>query len=489
MTREPAIMDHWKPALLSLAIQLMLTVSGSQAVAQKTAEQVNIESNKQLLVDDFIIEQMTNVTRELGQVTKENGGKPIFTDGRFYGTVLYDQQRFKLWYRKHGKEGYGLAESTDGFNFTKKANLTGINFAGDFTLSVETDPHEKDPGHRYKGAYDAPGMAAGIAYSADGIRWQLYNNGKPVTHRAADTYNQIFWDSLARTYRLSTRTDYGTPGGDGEVRGTRSMTNADLRSDPKNWRLTRQWIFDREGKDEHKRRQVYAKTFWIYESVYFLILSVYEYPGDVSEGTTTDNVTRHERDVMNYYIATSRDGSSWDLGWVYKGQPLVPRGPASAFDKDLILPASSIITHKGKHWIYYGGANERHGTPEVVFKRDHAIGLATLRLDGFIALKAAHKPGTMITKPLTFKGNRLAVNFASAATGGLAVEIQDQAGNPIPGFSLADCKEIIGDQLEHQVQWKGADISKLAGQTIRLRFVMKSTNLYSFQFQQQKERP
>ena len=65
---------------------------------------------------------------------------------------------------------------------------------------------------------------------------------------------------------------------------------------------------------------------------------------------------------MNYYIATSRDGSSWDLGWVYKGQPLVPRGPAGSFDKDLILPASSIITPAGKHWIYYGGANERHGT-------------------------------------------------------------------------------------------------------------------------------
>ncbi|MCP4812571.1 MAG: hypothetical protein GY888_08695, partial [Planctomycetaceae bacterium] len=224
------------------------------------AEPLSIGTNKQLLVDDFVIDQMTEITRELGQVTKANNGKPVFTDGRFYGTVLHDEQRFKLWYREHGKTGYGLAESRDGIHFKKQAKLTGFNFAGDYTLSVEIDPHEKAPAHRYKGAYDAPGMAAGIAHSADGIRWHPYNNGKPITHRAADTYNQVFWDPLIHKYRLSTRTDFGTPGGDGEVRGTRSMTNADLRSDPKNWKMTREWIFDREGKDEHKRRQVYAKT-------------------------------------------------------------------------------------------------------------------------------------------------------------------------------------------------------------------------------------
>ena len=454
------------------------------------AEPLSIGTNKQLLVDDFVIDQMTGITRELGQVTKANNGKPVFTDGRFYGTVLHDEQRFKLWYREHGKTGYGLAESRDGIHFKKQAKLTGINFAGDYTLSVEIDPHEKDPAHRYKGAYDAPGMAAGIAHSADGIRWHPYNNGKPITHRAADTYNQVFWDPLIHKYRLSTRTDFGTPGGDGEVRGTRSMTNADLRSDPKNWEMTREWIFDREGKDEHQRRQVYAKTYWIYESVYFLILSVYDYPGDVSEGTVTDKQTRHQRDVMNYYIATSRDGHSWDLQWVYAGQPLVPRGPAGAFDKDLILPASSIITHQGKHWIYYGGANERHGTPEVVFQRDHAIGLATLRLDGFVRLRAGNQPGTIVTKPFVARGNRLAVNFAGKTKGSLRVEIQDQQGKPLPGFSLSDSKEIIGDNVAHPVQWKqGLDTSKLNGKTIRLRFIMKNANLYSFQFQQKKERP
>ncbi len=446
------------------------------------AEPLSIGTNKQLLVDDFVIDQMTEITRELGQVTKANNGKPVFTDGRFYGTVLHDEQRFKLWYREHGKTGYGLAESRDGIHFKKQAKLTGINFAGDYTLSVEIDPHEKDPAHRYKGAYDAPGMAAGIAHSADGIRWHPYNNGKPITHRAADTYNQVFWDPLIHKYRLSTRTDFGTPGGDGEVRGTRSMTNANLRSDPKNWKMTREWIFDREGKDEHKRRQVYAKTYWIYESVYFLILSVYEYPGDVSEGTKTDHVTRHQRDVMNYYIATSRDGISWDLNWVYNGQPLVPRGPAKAFDKDLIMPASTIITHQGKHWIYYGGANERHGTPEVVFQRDHAIGLATLRRDGFVALRAGNQPGIVITKPFKLIGDRLSVNV-DAGMGEIRVEVLDVHGQPIPGYTGNNAPRASGvNDLTWQPRWKSvSNLAALRNQVIRLKFTLQNARLYAFQ--------
>ena len=47
-------------------------------------------------------------------------------------------------------------------------------------------------------------------------------------------------------------------------------------------KLVREWTFDREGKTESLRRQIYAVTCWIHEGIYFALLSVYEYPGDVS---------------------------------------------------------------------------------------------------------------------------------------------------------------------------------------------------------------
>jgi hypothetical protein len=231
---------------------------------------VPVGLDKQLFVDDWIVAEKSGVTRKLGRVTKANGGRPIFTDGWFYGTVLHDEGRFKLWYRKPGSQGFGYAESADGLAFTKRADVTGINFAGDYTLAVEIDPHATDAGRRFLAGYDAPGMAAGIATSADGRSWTPLNNGQPVTHRAADTYNQVLWDPLAKTYRLFTRTDFGTAGGATELRGTRSMTNADLHAAPKNWRLTREWIFDRDrdrdGPAEARRRQIYATTCWIFGS-------------------------------------------------------------------------------------------------------------------------------------------------------------------------------------------------------------------------------
>ena len=33
--------------------------------------------------------------------------------------------------------------------------------------------------------------------------------------------------------------------------------------------------------------------------------------------------------------------------------------------------------------------------------------------------------------------------------------MQDPKGQPIPGFTLDECPEIIGDQIERTVAWKG----------------------------------
>jgi hypothetical protein len=73
--------------------------------------------------------------------------------------------------------------------------------------------------------------------------------------------------------------------------------------------------------------------------------------------------------------------------------------------------------------------------------------------------------------------------MATSAAGGILVEIQSPDGQPIKGFALQDCQEIIGDRIEHTVAWKsGVDLSQLADQPIRLRFQLKDADLYSFQF-------
>jgi hypothetical protein len=77
----------------------------------------------------------------------------------------------------------------------------------------------------------------------------------------------------------------------------------------------------------------------------------------------------------------------------------------------------------------------------------------------------------------------LTINFSTSAAGGLRVELQTGEGKPIDGFTLDDCPEIIGDQIDHMVSWKsGSDIGKFSGQPVRLRFELKDADLYSLQF-------
>lgn len=106
-----------------------------------------------------------------------------------------------------------------------------------------------------------------------------------------------------------------------------------------------------------------------------------------------------------------------------------------------------------------------------------------LRIDGFVSLRASARGGELLTRPLVFDGGNLAINASTSGAGSIQVEIQDAAGQPLPGYALADCPRIFGDDLELVVRWKqGGDVRPLSGKTVRLRFVLSDADLYAFQF-------
>ncbi|HQH66814.1 MAG TPA: hypothetical protein PK166_00375 [Candidatus Hydrogenedentes bacterium] len=78
---------------------------------------------------------------------------------------------------------------------------------------------------------------------------------------------------------------------------------------------------------------------------------------------------------------------------------------------------------------------------------------------------------------------KLLINYATSAGGSIWCEIQDASGNPIPGFTLADCDEIYGDHIERVVTWGGkAELSALVGTPIRLHVKMSDADLYAIRF-------
>lgn len=79
----------------------------------------------------------------------------------------------------------------------------------------------------------------------------------------------------------------------------------------------------------------------------------------------------------------------------------------------------------------------------------------------------------------------LLLNAATSAAGSIRCEIRDGAGVAIPGFTLADCRPLYGDDIELPVTWKnGADAKALAGQTVTLHFELKDADLFAYRFGQ-----
>ena len=108
----------------------------------------------------------------------------------------------------------------------------------------------------------------------------------------------------------------------------------------------------------------------------------------------------------------------------------------------------------------------------------------TLRLDGFVSVNAPLAGGEFITKPITFSGGKLEINYSTSAAGQMRVELQDAGGKPLPGFALEDCEPIWGDHIARIVKWKGGnDVGAHAGKAVRLRFEMSDADLFSIRFQ------
>ncbi len=465
-----------------------------------------------MLADDYIISERGDATRELGKVNKVNDGKPIFDDSWWPGSVLHDGGRFRMWYLPR-KQGFRLAdegkwvgayaESDDGLNWTRKGLVEGLP-----TLysPVYVDPHETDPAHRYKTAQRLnPKPPAThpiplvLGYSAGGLNWKLYNDGRPVTGPSGDFTNQVLWDEKANLYRLFQR-DIDAVGGNS--RGGRMLINPDIKSDPTNWTAVHSWKLNRLGRDDYSRRQIYHMNDWLYEGVHFGLLAVYEWIGDLSEGPYTFE-KRHERDIVNFYIAPSRDAAEWDFDWVYLEKPMITRGPSGSYDQDAVYPCPTVVTYKDKHWFYYSGGRERHNSFAHFYEKgrkerypgaieehskkvaeQYGTSLATLRLDGMVCLAAKGEPCTVITKPFRLDGNRVAVNV-DARNGSFRMEVLDppHLGVPIPGFSHTETVHYRDiDDLRLNPRWKEhVNLAKLKGRIVRLKFYLENAKLYSFQ--------
>ena len=112
-------------------------------------------------------------------------------------------------------------------------------------------------------------------------------------------------------------------------------------------------------------------------------------------------------------------------------------------------------------------------------RRNGAIGLATLRKEGFISQHGPKTGGVVCTRAIRWPGGALLVN-ADAHAGEMKVRVSDELRKPVKGFNYDDMPAFNGDSVAHEVKWNGKSLDELKGKVIRLEFQLKDADLYTF---------
>ena len=451
-------------------------------------------SRLELFVDDWLIEQMSGaslkmhapVPREIALELNRDWEGPLSYDP----VVMKDGDRFRLWYRAAGlvwEDRYlntGYAESDDGVDWhrptlgiqevdgsTQNNLVISGTWAKALCVFKDGNPNVPDS-ERYKatglarvggrGRMPADKRATIRAFtSPDGLHWRVLeedpilvapDDGWPMF----DSHNISFWDTIQQQYVIYAR-GWIDPG----VRLIRRSVSPDFR----HWsELT--FIDMGDAPTEHLYKNSCTQYFRA-PHIYLMFPKRFVPERKFHASWGDDGLSES-------VFMTSRDGVHWDRRFM----EAFLRPGLDTFnwsDRNMYIGVGVVPTSSTELSLYY---LEHYKRPSCRLRR------ATLRTDGFVSVNAPYAGGELVTRPLTFEGQELVINYATSAVGSLSVEMQGVAGQPLEGYSLTESIEIFGDEIERVVAWqRGTDVSSLAGQPVRLRLIMKDADLYSIRFQ------
>ena len=486
---------------------LLLIGESASGEQEKSRKPLDIGSRLELFVDDHLIESMEGVQLRLH--SPRSAGKIMDFDEPWEGniswqlTVFQDGDIYRLYYMGRSVPGYvrnsGLkpgetlvpehphflcyAESKDGIEW-KKPSLGLYEFQGSKDNNIltptmgipvlDTRPGV-DPSHRYKAAgqtddntrFGEEETNAGLILwaSSDGLRWTKWREEPLFTTslpNAFDSINVLFWSESEGQYVFYFR--YMTQ----DVRTFARTTSKDLLE----WSEPVPCTFDGAERPLHHLYTMATTPYFRAPHIYlafpkrFLPLrQIYKdspYPG-ISEAVFLSS--RDGVDWKPFHEAFIRPGRD-QRNWVHR-TTMTAAGLLETGEDEISLYVS-------RNYTYPSSYLERF----------------VLRTDGFVSVNAPFAGGEFVTRPLRFSGSELFLNYSTSAAGSIRIEIQDEDGQPIPGFTLEESPVLYGDHIERSVKWQrpGTSITdpmrldRLSEKPVRLRFVLKDADLYSLRF-------
>jgi len=440
----------------------------------------------EMFVDEWLIEEKKNVSLKLNPPTKREvvltRDEPWEDIWMCYVGVFHDEDRIRMYYRGNigrGDDDRGqltcCAESADGIRFTRPKlglyewqgsrdnnivweGVEGHNFAAFRDANPDANPEE-----RYKaigGSMSAKKGGSGLyaLASPDGVRWKRMQEAPVMTDGAFDSQNIAFWDEAKGCYRCYAR--YFERTEQGRLRAIQSASSDDFIH----------WT----GPEPNRyspglpREQFYTNATVPCPGAPHIYLS---FPKRFVP--SRKKVREHPNPgVSDAVFMSSRDGVHWDR--TFREAWARPGLDRRNWTQRSNMTAWGILRLDPDEFSLY--ITEHYTWDDVRLRR------LTVRRHGFASVHAGYEGGEFTTKPLTFAGSQLHLNYATSAAGSIQVEAQDEFGHPIAGCCLNEMPPLFGDELDKAVTWERRPyLTELAGKPVRFRFVMKDADLYALQ--------
>lgn len=479
---------------------------------------LNIGSRREVCWDEAIIEKADNVQVKMHKPQYRGESfvcdKPWEGNRCIYFSLVHDEDVLRLYYlglngdvNEDGTEAVNVthpmvctAVSHDNMTFQRipvgKHTFNGItenNILVDYLwdnmfVFIDTNP-ACAPEARYKGLADrAKGLC--LFESADGVHFEekrvLADDG------SYDSLNVCFWDEDIQAYRLYYRGIHGAGSdngkwadGEGTAMHTTGVRDIRLRisKDFVNWGEPQMLQYgDSEDLEMYTNNvQKYYRAPHMFLGIPTRYLDRVDEPASFPHLPDYEHRQRYIRHsgrtgtvMTDTCIMTSRDGLHFrrtdeafmtpgpqtDTNWYY-GDGYLCYG---------MVETPSPIPGEPNELSVFMPAN--HNTVNTVLRR------YALRIDGFFSWNCGFKGGKVVTKPITFTGDSLSLNFATSGSGSVQVRILDADGNALEGY---DSGVHFGDSLDRRIAFE-KPLSDLVGKPVCLEFSMKDADLYSFQF-------
>lgn len=448
------------------------------------------EPYRRLFLDSLVVEDYSGVTRRF-HAAKKHRNNPIIPKDKswegwgpyVYGTVLWDEGKLRMWYEIVGNrvkdrpgQCNGYAESKDGIHWTKpdlgvydwdgpNNNLIALGQSHNASVIRVRNPESPD---KAWALYSHGQGGPHVAYSADGINWRWREKSEYTELFSSSDVVNFFWDPIKNRYVCTWKT-----GG----RKHRAVGVATSQDGLKWTKPCDGPVFVADDLDPEPT-QIYGMPAFPYQGMYIGLPWMYHSRTHKYGPYSAKRMYEAQEDspcTMDVQLSWSWDLINWNR--TPRREPFIALGKKPAWDWGMIYTARAPVIVNDQLYFYYGGFNQVHDRTPI----DGAIGLASLRIDGFCSMRAGGSEGWLISRREMFRTPKVCINARTGRDGYVLAELLDRENKPIKGFSRADCVSFKGDSICHTLEWKSKAFQKEMLQPCKkIRFFLKNADLYSY---------